>query len=61
MEQLSLNKFGVQQLNAKEIVEIEGGNPLLWLLAGVIVSELLDRNAPADFWEGWNDAKQNKK
>jgi hypothetical protein len=56
-----LNKFGVQQLNAKEIVEIEGGNPLFWLLAGVIVSELLDRNAPADFWEGWNDAKQNKK
>ncbi|MDD2279270.1 MAG: hypothetical protein PHD06_01445 [Bacteroidales bacterium] len=61
MKQLSLENFGVQELDARERVEVDGGVivPLLWFLAGVIVTELLDREAPADFMEGWNDAKNN--
>ncbi len=59
MKQLTLENLGVQELDAREMKETDGGHPLLWLLAGVIVSELLDREAPADFMEGWNDAKNN--
>ena len=48
------------ELNAQELEEVNGGHPLLWFLLGVIVTEALDRNAPNDFWEGWNDAKNRK-
>jgi hypothetical protein len=34
MKQLSLNNLGVQELDAREMVETDGGNPL-WLPAAI--------------------------
>ncbi len=54
MKNFDLNNYGVQEMNTVEMKEIDGGHPLLWLLAGVIIAELLDRNAANDFSDGQN-------
>jgi hypothetical protein len=58
MKQLSLNNLGVQELDAREMVETDGGaGPLIWFIFGLLVSEALDTDAPSDFWDGYNSAR----
>lgn len=57
MKNVNLNNYGVQEMNAEEMRETDGGlASIVWLIIGVIVSECLDRNAANDFKEGYNAA-----
>jgi hypothetical protein len=57
MKNLDLNNYGVQEMNAGEMREIEGGLAnLVWFAIGLIASELLDRNAGNDFRAGYQAA-----
>lgn len=49
----------MQDMNLQEMKNVNGGivAELLWLAAGLFVSELLDRNAGKDFMDGWNAGK----
>ena len=65
MKNLDLNAYGVQEMNHQEMVETDGGVLGLlaavgWLLIGVCVAEMLDRDAPSDMAEGYNDARSKK-
>ncbi len=46
------------ELNAQEMEEVNGGilGALGWLIAGIVIAEMLDRNSGNDFREGFNDA-----
>jgi len=57
MKSLNLNAYGVSEMSLNETRNVDGGNPLLWLLIGIVVAELLDRDAASDFAEGYNAAK----
>lgn len=59
MKELDLSTLCVEEMNETELREIGGGwlVGIGWLLLGVAVSELLDRNAAQDFMDGWNAAK----
>ncbi len=51
---MNLNTLGVQEMNANEMQTTDGG---IWpILVGVLISELLDRDSPSDFAEGFADA-----
>jgi hypothetical protein len=57
MKTLDLNAYGVSEMNSTEMQATEGGNPIVWLIIGILVSEALDRDAAKDFKEGYNDAR----
>ena len=59
MKTLDLNAYGVMEMNEAEMQSANGGflQLLAGLVVGVIVAELLDRNAARDFMDGWNAAK----
>jgi len=57
MKNLDLNGFGVLEMNVVEIENLNGGNAILWFIAGIIASECLDRNASNDFNAGVSAAK----
>lgn len=55
----NLSELSVQEMNGEETRNVNGGyHPVLWLLAGVIISELLDRNAAKDFNDGRDAARK---
>ena len=58
MKQLSLENLGVQELDAREMVEMDGGS-ITWFIFGLLIAEALDRNASNDFWDGYNAARNN--
>ena len=59
MKTLDVNAMGLQEMNRSEMIETEGGLlPIVWFLIGVAVAEVLDRDAPSDFMEGYNDARK---
>jgi hypothetical protein len=51
---LDLNVYGVSEINAAEMQTTNGGwlSAIGWLLIGICVAELCDRNAGKDFAEG---------
>jgi hypothetical protein len=59
MRNLDLNAMCVQEMDKNAMMTVDGGiAPIVWLILGVIVSECLDRDAPSDFMEGYNDARK---
>ena len=54
MKNLDLNAYGVKEMNAAEMQKTEGGiaAAVAWLVIGILVAELLDRNAAQDFRDG---------
>jgi hypothetical protein len=58
MKNLDLTSMGVHEMSTLEMKETNGGNPLIWLIAGIIISEVLDRDSPSDFMEGYNAARK---
>jgi hypothetical protein len=54
MKNLDLNAYGVTEMNQQEMENENGGLlvALGWLLVGICISELLDRNGDKDFEEG---------
>ncbi len=56
MKNLNLNAYGVSEMSSVETQNANGG--WLWgVVIGIIISELLDRNAASDFVDGYNAAK----
>ena len=56
MKNLDLNGLGVQELNATEMREVEGGGVVLAFLAGVIVSGLVGElifEGPKSCWDSF--------
>jgi hypothetical protein len=56
MKNLELNGLGVQEMNATEMREVDGGWFWVGLALGLILGELNDRNSGSDFREGFKDA-----
>lgn len=49
-----MKNLGFLELNAQELTEVNGGIGIfvVGIIIGVLVAEMLDRNASADFEEG---------
>lgn len=58
MKKLDLAALGVEEMSDAQMMETNGGifGALAWLVAGIIISECLDRGAKGDFMDGWNAA-----
>ena len=55
MKNLKLENFGVQELDAKEIVQTDGGNPWWAVISGYIIWEIVTNpKAHAKAAAGWN-------
>jgi len=54
MNNLDLKKFGVQELNAKEMVDLNGGRKIPWKAIGDFFTLLGIYDAIEEFKEGWN-------
>jgi hypothetical protein len=54
MKNLDLNAYGVSEMNVAEMQQVDGGilAAIGWCLIGILVAEMLDRNAEKDFQEG---------
>ena len=64
MKKLDLNKYGVQEMNAVEMRETDGGwvriaTFVLWALAWELVTEGIDK-CVADFKAGYNSTQNNQ-
>jgi hypothetical protein len=59
MKNLDLKAMGVEEMNFAEMRKTDGGNPLAWLVLGLLLAECLDRNADRDFRDGWNSVKDD--
>ena len=57
MKTLNLTLYGVKEMNETQMSEVNGGGGVLWLVIGLIVSEMLDRNARRDFADGMQMAE----
>lgn len=44
-------------MSKKEMLNVDGGHPVLWLLAGVLISSCMDRDSISDFWEGYESVR----
>lgn len=54
MNSLKLNINGIEEISLLDSQKINGGMGAVgWLLLGIIISEILDRNAPNDLEEGY--------
>ncbi|NCT10529.1 MAG: hypothetical protein GW772_10705 [Flavobacteriia bacterium] len=63
----NLQSFGVQELDAKEVRETEGGiiGPIFrWLGSGIVTGAAIELitegwgNCKKDFWEGFNEVRK---
>jgi hypothetical protein len=60
MKNLNLDAYGVKEMTQIQLQTVNGGfGNAFWFVLGILISELLDRGAPQDFKDGWNDAKDN--
>lgn len=48
----------LKELSPQDLIGIKGGGPVAWLIAGLIVSEILDRDNYSDFCDGFNAARK---
>ncbi|RDC57311.1 hypothetical protein DU508_09070 [Pedobacter chinensis] len=65
MKKLELENFGVQEMDAKEMVVIDGGNLPPWAKGGIwgaIAYEIMDnwKAVKAGLSDGWNGTYNNK-
>lgn len=55
------NVTGLQEMNVKEMNEINGGwANIVWYAIGILSSEFLDFNAGRDFSDGYNAARRSR-
>ena len=57
MKNFNLNACGVSEISQKEMVGINGGNAIVGFLLGLLIAEILDRDASQDFEDGRQAAR----
>ena len=59
MKNLNLNAYGVQEMNAVEMQETDGGHPVAWLVLGILLNIAIDLDAAAEDFEAGRQAARD--